>query len=338
MKLTLAVTQAPHASYFNGGEAADARQYFLRETQGEWPGPRIDAGIAGMVAGEIRLVVPSAGGILLSRDPTTGSTYDTLGWTPYNVWHADTQQLIHGGTRKINKVSIYSDVTGKFREEAMPRALAQFQQYGHWYGRTATDGIKVLFQNYFYYPETGEWSGPIGLPGWNTSYAWFPEYGTAGGWLAGSTVVSVYDEALGTVVALGDVGHVGGHELRCHHPAHGKVLTVGGSDYPTRVTLMSPDGSFVQVADCPVGVSMSSGSANIVAHPDGCWLIASDFVAPRQVYAYWPAQDVWQTVGVMGGPTITLPSLAWDEGRQLAYITGRQGTFAWKLPAVTAPE
>jgi hypothetical protein len=337
MQMTLAVTQVPHSNFFNGGVASDARAYFLRETQGEAPGPKIDTAIAGIVPGEIRLIVASVGSIYKSRDPSTGSTYDTVDWTPANAWHAGTQQLIHGGTRKINKISIYADRTGKFREEAMPRTLAQFQQYGHWYGRTATDGVKILMQDHFYYPETGEWSGPVGVSGWNSSYAWFPEFGAAGGWVGGSTDVSVFDEATQTNIPLGDMDHAGGHELRCHHPAHGKVLTVGGSDYPTKATILNADGSFAQVADCPAPVSMSAGTGNIVAHPAGCWLVVTESIAPRQAYAYWPTQDVWQSIGPIGGPTITYPTLAWDSDRQIAYLTGRQGIFAWKLPNVTEP-
>lgn len=337
MKLTLAVTQAPHGSYYNGGAASDARQYFLRETQGDWPGPRIDTAIAGMVPGEIRLVMPSAGTVLKSFDPTSTKQFDITDWTPYNAWHAGTQQLIHGGMRKINKIAIYSDVTGKWRAEAMPRSMAQHQQYGHWYGRTATNGAKILLQDHFYYPETGEWSGPLGVAGWNSSYAWFPEFGTAGAWIGGSTLVSAFDESTQINVIVGDVGHVGGHELRSHHPAYGKVLTVGCSDAPTRATLLSADGAITQVADCPVGVSMSLGGGNIIAHPSGCWLVVSDVPAPRQAYAYWPVQDVWQAIGPVGGPTITYPTVAWDEARQIAYLTGRQGIFAWKLPVVIEP-
>ena len=347
-QFTLAVTQAPHASYYNGGTAATARQYWLRPTQHTPPGSAIDAIVAGMVTNEVRKIDDANGGIFTSRSPDNGGTYSTLDWTPKSVWHAGTQQLIHGGMRQIDKISIYSDTTGEWREEAMPRAMAGYQQFGHWYDRTALENDTVWLQGYPYDPYAGTF-GPawldkpsIGANAGIATYSWFPEAGSAGAiFVHGGDArkIQLYDPALQTwSAAFGPTGN-GLHAVSCYHPAHGKVLLAGGSSTSKVVNLVSPDGSFVRVADCPVDVSMSGGAdSNMLAHSSGCWLLTGTTPAPRRLYAYWPDSDTWTEEGNApdnGGDKY--PSYSWDPDRELFYFVDITGLYAWKPLTITHP-
>ena len=121
MTFTLAVTQAPHASYFNGGTDSSARQYFARNTQHTTNGPRIAAAISGMTPGEFRSIwVDSSNFLFLVRHPVTNGQFGIVDWTPRCAWDSVTQQIILGGRRGLTKLIAYSDITGEWRELPMP--------------------------------------------------------------------------------------------------------------------------------------------------------------------------------------------------------------------------
>ena len=113
MAFTLAVTQAPHASFYNGGSDSGSRQYFARPTQSTPNGPRIASAISGISPGEFRTIWADAtGDIFRVRLPTTGATFATVDWNPRGVWDPATEQIILGGRRGLTKYIAYSDVTG----------------------------------------------------------------------------------------------------------------------------------------------------------------------------------------------------------------------------------
>ena len=121
MAYTAAVTQAPHASFRNGGEASDARQYFARPTQHTPNGPRIEAAISGMDPGDFVTVwTYSANEIFRVRLPSDNGEFAILDWTPHGVWDATTEQVLIGGRRGLTKIIGYADQTGAWRELPMP--------------------------------------------------------------------------------------------------------------------------------------------------------------------------------------------------------------------------
>lgn len=343
MTMRLALTQAPHPSYWNGGLAQTSRQYWLRPTQKPFAPVNIDTIIAGMAPNERRVIATVPAGTLAAYDAETGSGYGITDWTPFNVFDETTQQLIHGGKRRTNKVVLWSAATGEWRQERMERIPTDFYVGGHWYGMTAKNGDNHLLHDRTYNPETQSWSARIpGLPGGATTYIYLPNYGTAGGWLWGSETMTVHDVALGTNATLGNIGHTGGHELKVYHPLHDKVLAVGGSSFPTKTTLIDgTTGAFESRAACPANIHMAGvndENSTAIAHPSGCWLFMSSFPAPRRVWAYWPNADVWQEVAEL--PLLaayTYPTTAWDADRQIAYELSGSNLYAWKLPEVTDP-
>lgn len=343
MTFVLAVSQAPHFSPYNGLLTATSRQYWIRPSQVTWTGPLIDAGIVGIASNELRQikVAPAGAFTAYAAEPANfGTPYATVDWTPFNAWHAGTEQVIHGGKRRVNKITIYSDVTGEYREEWQPRHPADYGVGGHWYGETATNGAEVLLYDRLYNPTTESWSERLPqLPGGNTTYIWLPNYGTAGGWMWGQTTLKVYDVALGTVATFGSIGYATGHEIKCYHPAHDKVLVVGGSDSARSVLIDGTSLAIENRSPCPLPCSMSGGTT-IIPHPSGCWwVLSADDISPRQMAVYWHASDTWQVLPQTWPRTkpFVHPTTAWDADRQIVLYTDGDGLFAYKLPDVTDP-
>lgn len=343
MRRVLAVTQAPHASFRNGGSAATARQYFLRKTQRNNNGPRIAAATDGLGPGELRLIWGDVSGEVFSvRSPENNNGYNTLDWTPYAAWDDGTRQIISGGLRIMRKLKIYSDRTGDWREGAFPSVIGRLVTPGHWYSGTAGDGAGNVYLHlaavHRYTPATDTWAA---LPahvttngGSGSSLVWVPTlFGGVGGlvkyggdarrWL-------IYNPATNTWPSYVDGLPCGAHSILAYHPAHDKVLMVGGTGTETVAALVTPStGAASAVAAPPAMIAMDT-SDWMVAHPDGCWLLRSG-VAGR-MYAYWPGTDTWEDKGAAPDAALTTPQAAFDAARSTVYITSGSGLHAYALP------
>lgn len=347
MSIILALTQAPHASYYNGGSGAQSREYWLRPTQRVAHGPRIAPAVAGMAPGEFRAVwADASGGIFSVNSPENGAGYAVQDWTPAGVWDEATQQLIYGGLRIKHKLYAYSDVVGDWRELAMPPSLARYSGTGHYYGWiTGTQDGTVIFKGVEWDPETETYSTPIATaPGGSgnngTMYGWSDTaHGGEGGLIQyggdGQNLRIWRRSTNSWPVFVAGVGH-GQHALVCYHPQIGKTLVVGGSSTATRTTLAEDSGAYAQVADMPSGAHMSPASW-IVPHPAGCWLVRSGYASPARLYAYWPTQNLWEDVGESPDAALTYPVAAYDAGRELVHIAATTGLYAYKLPALSEP-
>lgn len=347
MRHALVMTQAPHATY--QGATTSGPQYWSRPSQRDPHGPRIATAIAGMSPGDYRAILADvSGGLIAQQDPQTGANYMIVDWTPHNAWDAGTQQIIHAGHRKRYKVIAYSDITGEWREEEMPQPVAQFVEFNHWYGRTATDGTgRVFLAGWTYWPETGEmqvWATrpSSGSNGNTASHEWFPEAGGGSGRMlyhgGDWQYLQMYNPDTNSWWSGGvATGHTL-HALLRYHPAHGKCLLVGGSSTLRRATLINPDGTFARVADAPADAHMESTSNGaLLAHPAGCWLLISNTPSPRQCWAYWPQTNTWTAAGTMPDSTNVNATYAYDAERDVVYVLGEAGLYAWKMPMLTPP-
>lgn len=342
--LAAALTQAPHATLYNGGESAIARQLWGTRTQRQAPhGPRIDAAIAGMQPGESRLVFNEyREGLLAVRRPDYRGGYSIIDWTPHDVWHAGTQQIIRGGKRIRNKVEVYSDLTGEHSERAMPAAMGRATGTGHWYGMTCADGDgeHVYLGNWRLHVASWTWTE---LPphiltngGSGSMYAWMDDLFDGRGGLVkygGNNRRFLAYDPQRNVWAF----HVDGlpgtqHALVCYHAAHQRLLMIGGSYTPNTTALVDRLGDAVVVEPIPALAKMSSGGW-VVPHPAGCWLVNT--TDPARLYAYWPDGRGWVDVGP--SPSIANsggPNAAYDAARGIVLLTGTKGLHAYKLPTL----
>lgn len=337
---TLALTQAPHPTLYNGGEAPNTRQNFVATTQGApQPAPRIEAALEGLQPGELRSVFASSGDLIfgVSRPDRLGA-HGILDWTPKNIWHAPTQQIIHYGRRIRNKVIAYSDVIGDWREEAMPAALGRATGSGHGYGLIAQDGAGHVYINGFQLtPEGWTWRE---LPahiltngGHGSMMEWMPNaLGGRGG------LVKYGGDARRFLMfdpqAWDWAFHVSGlpcgqHALIEYHPAHGKLLMVGGTNTGNTAALVDEFGSAQLVSPCPASVRMTNSW--IARHPAGAWLVRNN---PAGLFAYWPTEDRWDNLGPVPDAALSYPTVAQDEARGVLYITHLTGLHVYKLPTL----
>ena len=345
MRLREALTQAPHPTLYNGAETPITRQLFARMTQGPAPyGPRIEAAIAGIQPGELRPVFKDAGGQIFStRRPDKTGSYNNLDWNPYGVWHAQTRQWLHGGRRIRNKIAVYSDVTGDYREAAMPLELARNTGTGHWYGMTARDDAGTIYLNgWMLDPAAWQWrkmstnhvqtNGAAG-----SSLIWMPNaLGGRGGLVkqgGDARRFLVYDKQADAWPHYKSGLPNDAHCICSFHPAHGKILMLGGTDTPLVATMVDELGNATRLADMPAKVEMSScGWA--LPHPSGAFIVRTTSPV-ADLYALWPVQNAWQRLGGAPDAALKNPTLGlYDQTRDIYLNTVVEGLYAYRLPAL----
>lgn len=355
MPFTLAATQAPHAGWFNGALAANARQYWLQPTQHTPNGPRIASAIAGMTPGEMRAIWTDVSGDLFRvRRADDGSLAAILDWTPRKAWSQATQQFLLGGRRGTVKMTAYSDVTGEWRELPMPAALGRnVNGTVHWYGCTAQDDLgrvywgttEAVSQTWRFDPATEAWTRLADTPllsQLGSMFEWFgAAHGGAGGLVKYTAakrliLLSQDGQSWTTLVNLMSNGQ---HAQVCYHPAHQRLLIVGGSDTLRGANLVTAAGAVQAVADAPDDVTMS-GAAWVVAHPSGCWLLRCG-VTNRRLYAGWPNNDytniTWVDLGAAPDAAINNSTVYWDSVRDRIFITAEQGLYAYRPVDLVPP-
>jgi hypothetical protein len=351
----LVVTQAPHYSYLNGGEGADARQPFLRYTQRTPNGARIASAIAGMSPGDFATVWADAtGDIFTVRLPSTGATYNTRDWTPHGVWDATTEQALFGGRRGLTKLTAYSDLTGDWRELQQPSDLGRsVNGTVHYYGLIAKDAdgnvyfgnVESLGRTWQFDPVTEEYTRLPDTPTTNggngASFSWCSDTGRlaryAGDAQKWMTLEPGVDSSWTTHTT--GVGH-GAHAIVRYHATHERHLIVGGTSTTTRASLITSAGTVTNVTAVPDTISMAEGSW-VAAHPSGCWLVKTmDGAGTNKVYAAWPnvgLTDVtWVDLGTAPDTALTYPTLV-PYSSSVALIAATTGLYAWALPNVAAP-
>lgn len=347
MTFALTLTQAPQASYLNGGTSATSRTYWIRPTQKVSNGPRIATAVAGMVPGDFRSIwVNSSGYIFQVTSAEDGAGFNILDWNPRGAWDQSTEQIIIGGFRERRKWIAYSDVVGDWREILVPLPIARQGGTGHWYGMTVGDNAGYVYMGgagavsiYKLNPandvsvETGNHEVTNGSNG--AMLSWSPDLFTSGGvvkyagdakrWLRYNPDTNTWDRP-----AQG-LGH-GMHALLEYQPTCQRWLLVGGSSTSQRASLVTAAGAVTQVTDIPGPISMSEGSW-IVAHPDGYWLVTT-FGATRKLWAVWPNEAlndvIWQDLGTAPDSALTYPTAAYDANRNLVYIVATAGLYAYK--------
>lgn len=342
LQRTMALSQAPHFSFYNGGETADARQYWMRPSQHNTNGPRIAAAVSGMVPGEYRTVWADSSGSLFSVfRPDSAGGYGILDWNWFAYWDAPTQQLVLGGKRIMYKLICYSDLVGDWRQLPMPALMGRAGGTGHWYGVTAGDGAGFAYLKDYRYDldsETGELIAP-----WNAYSAvgslTYIEGQDKVALLLGNSI-RVYDRASNTWSAevLG-VGH-GWHVMAAYNPVVDRILAVGGTYTSNRASLVTVAGVATQVADVPDLTEHALGSW-VIAHPSGCWIVKTMNGATKKVYAAWPNEArtavTWVDLGTAPDAGLTYPAVAYDADRDMALLVGTTGLYAWKLPTLSDP-
>lgn len=354
MTFSLALTQAPQHSYYNGANTATARQYYLRPTQHTPNGPRIAAGTAGMVAGEFRTLWASATDNIFSvQTEDNGSWYNGLDWTPRAAWDAATEQIIVGMRRGNYKISAYSDVTGDWRELPMPISLGRYLiGTAHYYGMIDEDGSGGVYlgatdeQRMYRLDPSSETYTQIASHlvsnGHNGAMlAWDSAAGALHKYVGDAQRFLRYDPGTNAWSLLASSIGNGAHALMEYNPAADRFLIVGGTGTSSRATLVTPAGAKVQVTDAPQPSSMASGSW-IAYHPAGCWLFKGwPETGDQHLYACWPnaakTDVVWQDLGVAPDNGLTYSTAAVDYDRGMIYIVSTTGLHAYKLPEVTDP-
>jgi hypothetical protein len=356
----LAVTQAPHASFANGGEDADARQPFLRYTQRTWNGPRIAAAVASLAPGDFTTVwANSTGDIFRVRLPSSGSTFDILDWTPHGVWDATTEQVLIGGRRGLTKIIGYSDVTGDWRELPMPAVFGRFVAGTvHYYGKIARNpntGVVYFGTSendsrlFALTPGAETWeqlaTAPTANNGNGGSFEWAGDterlvqyVGAAERWLIYNPGDNTWSNP------YNGLGH-GQHAVLRYHGTPERHLLVGGTDTTRRASLVTSAGVVTQVTDVPADIRMSAGSW-IHAHPSGCWVVKTmDEPTPGtydpKIYACWPngtLDDVtWVDLGAAPDAALTDTTLIPGYSSDTVLIVSTSGLHAWRVPVLDEP-
>jgi hypothetical protein len=354
----LAVTQAPHASFANGGEDADARQPFLRYTQRTWNGPRIAAAVASLAPGDFTTVwANSTGDIFRVRLPSSGSTFDILDWTPHGVWDATTEQVLIGGRRGLTKIIGYSEVTGDWRELPMPAVFGRLVSGTvHYYGKIARNPLTgvVYFGSsesdsklFALTPGTETWqqlaTAPTANGGNGASFEWAANTERLVMYVGDAQRWCIYNPGANTWSnPFNGLGH-GQHAILRYHGTPQRHLLVGGSSTLNRASLVTSGGVVTQVTDCPGTVSMSSGGgeAYAVAHPAGCWLVRGFNGTSNRIYAAWPNEaldDVtWVDLGTAPDNALSNPTLIPGYSSDTMLIVSTSGLHAWRVPSLAPP-
>ena len=354
MTYELAVTQAPHASFANGGEDADARQPFLRYTQRTWNGPRIASAVAALSPGDFTTVWADAtGDIFRVRLPSSGSTFDALDWTPHGVWDATTEQALWGGRRGLTKIAGYSEVIGDYRELPMPADFGRLiSGTVHYYGKIARNPLTgvVYFGSsegtsklWSFLPTTETWTrladAPTANGGNGASFEWAGDTERLVMYVGDAQRWCIYDPAANSWTnPFNGLGH-GQHAVLRYHPDHARHLLVGGTSTNVRASLVTSAGVVTQVTDVPDTIAMSDGSW-VHAHPDGCWIVKTMGTTPK-VYACWPNEaldDVtWVDLGEAPDSALTYPTLIPGYSSDTVLIVSTSGLHAWRVPNLAPP-
>jgi hypothetical protein len=351
---TAAVTQAPHASFRNGGEAADARQYFARPTQYTPNGPRIEAAISGMDPGEfVTVYTYSANQLFEVRRPSDNDSFDILDWTPHGVWDEPTRQALIGGRRGLTKIIGYADEVGKWRELPMPADFGrQVTGTVHYYGKIARNPLTgvVYFGSsqstsrlWSYDPPTKAWTrladAPTANGGNGASFEWAADTERLVMYVGDAQRWCIYTPGTDSWAnPFNDLGH-GAHGILRYHPTHARHLLVGGTSTNTRASLVTSAGVVTQVTDVPDTIAMSTGSWTH-AHSAGCWVVKTMGTTPK-IYACWPNEaldDVtWVDLGEAPDSALTYPTLIPGYSSDVALIVSTSGLHAWRVPVLDAP-
>lgn len=300
-------------------------------------GGHIASAIAGIAPGELRAVKLEASPAVFK----TPAGYDILDWTPFGAWDPSTQRVIVAGRRVVNKVLAFGDATGQWQVVALPPVLANDpNQFGHWYGEIVHGGNCIYLRGQRYVPASQQWTTPANLPsvpgdGMGASYAWFPSPGRfvryAGD--GGHRRWKAYDPATQQVTTVTGGLPCGDHAILCHHATHNKVMMIGGDYSSKKAALVTHDGTVTPIADFPGAAVSMEYKGWAVAHPAGCWLVA----ASGQMYAYWPAQAVWQPIGSAPGAGLQLPVIVPGYAPDIVLIVSLAGLHAWRMPTLVAP-
>jgi hypothetical protein len=354
----LAVTQAPHASFANGGEDADARQPFLRYTQRTWNGPRIASAVASLAPGDFTTVWADATGDIFSvRLPSTGGLFDTLDWTPHGVWDATTEQVLIGGRRGLTKIIGYSEVTGDWRELPMPADFGRLiSGTVHYYGKIARNPITgvVYFGSsestsklWSVAPSGETWSrladAPTANGGNGASFEWAGDTERLVMYVGDAQRWCIYNPGANTWSnPFNGLGH-GAHAILRYHGTPQRHLLVGGSSTLNRASLVTSGGVVTQVTDCPGLVHMSNSGAEswCHAHPAGCWIVRGYNGTQHRIYAAWPNEaldDVtWVDLGTAPDNALTHPTLIPGYSSDTVLIVSTSGLHAWRVPNLAPP-
>ena len=299
-------------------------------------GGHIAAAIAGIAPGELRVV-------RLESTPAIFKSplgYDILDWTPFGAWDAASARVVVAGRRFTNKLIEFVDAAGQWQEASLPPSLANDpNQFGHWYGEIIHDGAGIYLRGQRYVPSSGQWSTPPGLPsipgdGMGASYVWFPASGRfvryAGD--GGHRRWKSYDPATQQVAVVVSL-KCGDHAILCHPAAHGRALMIGGDYSSKKAALVTHDGNATPIADFPGAAVSMEVKSWAVAHPAGCWLVA----ASGQMFAYWPTQAAWQSLGAAPGAALQLPVIVPGYAPDIVLIVSLSGLHAWRMPSLVAP-
>lgn len=353
-----AITQSPQHTWLNGGQSSDARKYRFVYTQVTPHGPRIDAAVAGIAPGELRTIYSdTSNNIFRVQRADDGTPAAILDWTPHQVWHAATQQLLLGGRRGTIKLTAYSDIFGRWREMTCPFGRITNGTV-HWYGNICQDGAgnvyygttEAVSQTWRHNPVTQAWARLADTPSYSqlgSSMEWFPEAnGGSGGLIktldfATSTLrVILLNAAETTWSTLASGVPNSQHALARYHPSHNRVLILGGTNTQTAATFLEADGTVTASATAiPANIHGMSPACWVLAHPSGCWLVRSG--ASGNVYAAWPNDTyddiTWVDLGAAPDAALTNPTVAWEPARGLVLITAETGLFAWRVPTLDEP-
>jgi hypothetical protein len=244
-----------------------------------------------------------------------------------------------GGRRLANKIIVYSEVTGAWRELSLPPAMSEWTGFGHWYGQIAQDDDgNIYLDNHIYRPDEDLWSqmSPhMATSGGGQSLAWLPDALNGRGAIlrygGDAQRFQLYDPRTDSwPVCVDKVGN-DLHALVRYHTTHKLVLVVGGSKTQQVANLVDLNGAARRVSDCPGVPRMSSGSW-VVQHEAGCWIVKVMEPSPW-LYAYWPTQDRWQELGPAPDATLKYSTAARYRD-DILLIASMQGLHAMRLPAV----
>lgn len=348
------VTQAPHASFRNGGESANARQYFARRSQRVNNGPRIAPAIAGIAPGEFRTIwANNANEIFRVRLPSTNGGFDILDWTPHAVWDAPTQQILIGGRRGLTKLIAYADLVGDWREMAMPADLGRLVSGTvHYYGRIARNPLTGVTyfgssestgKTWAYNPVTEQYTRladhPTANGGNGASMEWAADTERLVLYVGDADRWCIYNPGTNTWTnPFNGLGN-GQHAILRYHPTHARHLLIGGSETLRRAMLVTSAGVATLVTDCPADVTMgNAASSYAIAHPAGCWLVRANTGTEHRIYAAWPnpgLTDVtWQDLGTAPDNGLADPTAAPGYSEDIILITAASGLYAWRLPTL----
>lgn len=334
-------------STLDAGLLADAGMRVDAGTRLDGGGPDdagrpIERAFAELQPGQLRLISTDTSQFRVS---TPSGTFAIIDWTPRMHWDVVTRKIVLIGHRRLHKVSLFDDATGRWRDGPLPMAWQGLDVTGHWYGWSAFDAVgrRIFAKDQVFNVDTETWGSPIApipivtngangsMLAWQSNVNRLSRYGgDAQRWME-------YDPATNTwPTVVSRVGN-GQHALVEFHPMHGKSLIVGGNDSLQVAQLVDPGGVRRRVADFPSRVSMSGGSW-LVPHRSGAWLVrdAPDMGTPR-LWAYWPTGDQWQDLGVAPDFDLVNSTAAYDAMADAVILAHSRGTSVWKCAAISPP-